>query len=281
MTEVYQIVTDRILAALARGVVPWRKPWNGSANVPTNIVSRKPYRGSNRILLDPSIHGYTSCYWMTYRQAQGLGGQVRKGAKSSVAVLWRFVQDRKDPKRRIPFLRYFNVFNLEQVDGIQAPEQNPIAFNPIERAEQIANGWQGAPRMLENGGDRCFYTPSTDTISMAQRCTFRTVEAWYATLYHEMVHATGHTSRLDRLKPGREEYAREELVAELGASFLCAEAGIGNELADNSAAYIAGWMQALQADPKAIVVASGAAERAADLILGRTKPTDDGDDGDE
>jgi antirestriction protein ArdC len=277
MSEVYQYVTERILNALSRGVIPWRKPWNGTPNVPMNFVTRRPYRGSNRILLDPMVTGFRSPYWMTYKQAANVGGQVRKGEKSSMAVFWKFVEDRKNPQRKIPFLRYFNVFNLDQIDGIEVPQPVPNAIASIERAEQIVNGWSG-PRMIENGGDKCCYVPSTDTISMAPRSTFCTAEAWYATLYHEMVHSTGHASRLDRLKPGREEYAREELVAELGASFLCEEAGIGNALTDNSAAYIAGWMRALQDDPKAIVIASGAAERAADLILGRNKPTDDTDE---
>ena len=274
MSEVYQIVTDRILAALARGVVPWRKPWTGTPTVPMNFVSRKPYRGSNRFLLDPAANGFTSPYWMTYKQASNLGGQVRRGEKSSLAVFWKFIEDRKNPLRKIPILRYFNVFNLDQIDGIAAPEPVANTNRPIDRAEQIVAGWADCPRILENGGDKCYYSPSEDTISMALRCTFDTPEGWYATLYHEMIHATGHSRRLNRLERGAEAYAREELVAELGASFLCEEAGIGNALTDNSAAYIASWMQRLRSDPRAIVVAAGAAERAAEMILGKSEATD-------
>jgi antirestriction protein ArdC len=267
MSEVYQIVTDRIIDALNKGIVPWRKPWKGDTIVPTSFKTRKPYRGVNRWLLDPSINGFTSGYWMTYKQATELGGQVRKGSKGSPCVFWKIIEDRKNPTRKIPLLRQFTVFNLEQVDGIAAPETVRNDWTPIEQAEAMVNGWNNRPTILENGGDRCFYRPATDTVSMASKCAFCTPEAWYATLFHELVHSTGHQSRLDRLNGS--EYAREELVAELGAAFLCAETGISNAaLETNTQAYIEGWLKVLHNDPRMIVSASGAAQRAVDMIKG-------------
>lgn len=279
MLNVYTIVTDRILAALAAGIVPWRKPWNGVANVPTNYVSRKPYRGVNRILLDPIVGGFQSHYWMTFKQAQALGGNVRKGSKSSIATFWKFLDDKRNPGKKIPFLRYFNVFNLDQIEGVEVPTPPACTIRTVDRAEQIVAGYHG-PRIEHNGGDKCLYRPSTDSIHMAVRESFESPEHYYATLFHELVHSTGHSSRLDRFKGGREEYAQEELVAELGAAFLCSEAGIDNTLGvEQTAAYIAGWVRAIKTDDKVISRAASAAEKAVDLILGKrwddNKPTTD------
>jgi antirestriction protein ArdC len=268
MSEVYQIVTDRIVDALNKGVVPWRKPWKGEANVPTSFKTRKPYRGVNRWLLDPTINGFSSSFWMTYKQATEMGGQVRKGSKGSPCVFWKIIDDRKNAGKKIPLLRTFTVFNLDQIDGIEMPKVERSEFVPIERAEAIVEGWTGRPTILENGGDQCFYRPATDTISMVAKCAFCAPEAYYATLFHELVHATGHESRLNRLGG---EYAREELVAELGAAFLCAETGISNaDVQTNTQAYIEGWLKALKNDPRMIVSASGAAQRAVDMIKGVT-----------
>lgn len=279
MLNVHTIVTDRVLAALATGVVPWRKPWNGVANVPTNFVSKKPYRGVNRILLDPIIGGFTSSYWMTYKQATALGGNVRKDSKSSLATFWKFLDDRKNPGKKIPFLRYYNVFNLDQIEGIDVPTPPDCTIRTVDRADAIVAGYPTPPRIEHNGGDRCMYRPATDSIHMAARATFDTPEHYYATLFHELVHSTGHESRLDRLGQGREAYAFEELVAELGSAFLCSEAGIDNTLGiDQTAAYIAGWVKAIRQDDRVISRAASAAEKAVDCIFGKTwnnKTTDD------
>ena len=278
MNAVYQYVTDRILACLEKGTIPWKKEWKGYPLVPTNLLSKKPYRGVNRFLLDPAVNGFSSPYWLSYKQAQELGGQVKSGAKSQMCVFWTFIKDKNNPlKRPFPFLRYYNVFNLEQTEGIKAPTVPVQTFDPLEACEAIVTGWENPAKILHNGGDSCHYTPATDTISMASRETFTGPEAYYRVLFHEMGHATGHPSRLNRTLTGRmksDAYAREELIAEMTASNLAEVGGIGDAKIDNSAAYIAHWMKHIRNDPMLIVSCAGAAQKASDLILG-TQPIEE------
>jgi antirestriction protein ArdC len=271
--DVYETVTNSIIKALETGIVPWRKPWSGMANVPTSFASKKAYRGINRFLLDPMLHGFSSPYWMTYKQASERGGQVKAGSKGSLCVFWSVIKDRKDPtgKKNFFFLRHYTLFNLDQIDGIELPPNESPAFNPIETCENIVRDWSEKPTILNNGGDRACYRPSTDTVSMPLPETFTTPSAYYATLFHELGHATGHEKRLKRDLSGgfgSSGYAKEELVAELTAAMVCGNTGIGNELTENSAAYVAGWLRTLNADHKLVVSAAGAAQKAADMILG-------------
>jgi antirestriction protein ArdC len=282
--DLYQTVTDQIVTMLEAGVVPWRSPILGrsSAGHPKNLNTGKQYRGVNVFLLAFTAYakGYGSSYWMTFNQAKERGGNVRKGEKSSMVVFWKQYET-KDKQTgeavRVPVLRYYNVFNAEQLDGIEAPDAvkfEPLDFKPIESAEQIAAGYLGSPIVTNDGGQQAFYRPATDTVHMPEKTRFATVEEYYSTLFHELSHSTGHSSRLDRKidtdpKPfGSSDYGKEELVAEMSAAFLCSHAGIYPTVIGNQAAYLAGWLKQLKSDKKLVISAAGQAQRSADWIRG-------------
>src|SRR6201987_1671271 len=251
--SVYEIVTERILAELENGQVPWRKPWRTLP--PANLVSKKPYRGINTFLL--ALAGYGSQYWLTYRQAQALGGNVRKGEHGTKIVFWKFdkyeteTADGETEERKSAFPPYYTVFNLEQTEGLKALLALPPA-QPIESAEAIVSGMPNPPAFDQ--GFRASYAPFTDTVTMPSRTAFDSQAEYYSTLFHELTHSTGHAKRLSREgfdKPshfGSESYSKEELVAEMGSAFLCGMSGIERETIPNSAAYLKGWMQRLKAD---------------------------------
>jgi antirestriction protein ArdC len=172
-------------------------------------------------------------------------------------------------------MRYYNVFNAEQIDGIEIPDAvkfEPLDFKPIETAEQIAAGYAGGPAVNHDGGQQAFYRPASDSVHMAERTRFASVEEYYSTLFHELSHSTGHSSRLDRKldtapKPfGSSDYGKEELVAEMSAAFLCSYAGIQPTLIENQAAYLSGWLKQLKSDKKLVIPAAGQAQKAADWI---------------
>jgi len=282
--DVYQMVTDRIIDALENGVVPWNKPWitvQGSA--PMNLRGT-PYRGINTILLGMSP--YQSQVWMTFKQAKAAGGTVRKGEKGTIIVFWSIIEKKVsgvDKKEKLFFLRYYTVFKLDQTDGVKLPKkfeaQAGDAINeidPIEEAEQVIKGWDDCP-MIKEAGSSAAYSPTLDCIAMPLKKGFKDATGWYATLFHEMGHATGHQSRLARKELvehnqfGSEPYGKEELVAEMTSAFLCASTGIVDSTINNSVAYIQNWIDAIKGDKKLVVTAAGAAQKAADLILGRPK----------
>lgn len=268
-TDVYGAVTERILAALEEGVVPWKKPWVGGG--PINVRSGRPYRGINVFLLGLSV--YADPRWGTYKAVQEVGGQVRKGEHGTQVILWKPVTKRAKKDGEVDetyrLLRSYKVFNAEQCDNL--PEfQTEFDNEPIERAQAIVDGYEAGPGILLGGG-RASYSPAKDLVRCPELGQFRTAEGFYGTLYHELVHSTGHEKRLARIEPalfGTDPYAREELVAEMGAAMLCGIAGIDNE--DESASYVGGWLKALQNDRKLVVTAAAAAQKAADLILGTT-----------
>ena len=278
--NVYQVITDRILQSLSQGVVPWRKPWVTAT--PKNLVSRKEYRGINVLLLGAS--SFESSYWLTFNQARSLGGTVKKGERGTPVVFWKPIegrsgsashdQDGEERDRRF-ILRYFTVFNVAQCEGIQAPAvASRPAFDPIEECERLARGFANGPR-VEHGGSGACYLPALDLVRMPRGEAFSSSPEYYSTLFHELVHSTGAAHRLarkgvvDRTGFASHAYSQEELVAECGAAFLCAEAGISTATLDNSAAYIASWGTKLRSEPRWIVQAAGQAAKAADLILGR------------
>jgi antirestriction protein ArdC len=291
--DVYQHVTDKIVTALEAGTVPWRNPILGSQQTgwPKNLVSDKPYRGVNTFLLALTSWscGYASPYWLTYRQAQARGGSVRKGEKSTLVVFWKqLIVEKKESneKKLVPMIRYYRLFNTEQCDGVTVPieehdKQTEREFALIESAESIVKGYAG-PEICHIGMQPR-YRPPTDEVFMPEPKRFTSDEEYYSTLFHELVHSTGHSSRLDRgldteLRPfGSPDYSREELIAEMGAAFLCAHAGIIPATLENSAAYIKGWISCLRADKKVVVQSAGAAQRAADLILGLVHDTESDD----
>jgi len=273
---VYGVVTDRIVSLLERGTVPWHQPWRGGP--PVNLVSRKRYRGINPLILVST--GFAFPFWLTYKQAQELGGNVRKGERSTPIVFfkdWRISEtDRETGEKRartLPVLRYYNVFNVAQCEGIEVPEIERGEIQPIDACERIARDMPNAPA-IRTGEARAWYAPALDTVNMPARELFETGEGYYATLFHELTHSTGHKSRLDRDSIGKRaafgsaDYSREELIAEMGAAFLCGHAGIETATIENAAAYIAGWLAKLRGDSKLVVQAASAAQRAADYILG-------------
>lgn len=286
--DVYEIITERIVSMLEAGTVPWRKTWRtGSGSgfaAPMNLKSGKAYRGVNVFIL--ACQGYGSPYWVTFNQAKALGGSVRKGQKGTPCVFWNWIvrdakpgeRAGKDGKVRIPFLRYFTVFNVAQCDGLTVPDATavpaPGPAEAIDAAEAIVRGMPNAPAIGYHG-DRAFYSPAHDSITVPTRDAFESPAAFYATVFHEMGHSTGHADRLDRkgvAQPsyfGSHEYSQEELVAEMTAAFLCAESGIEAATIENSAAYIASWLQSLKNDPKMLVMAAAQAQKAADYILDR------------
>jgi antirestriction protein ArdC len=275
--KVYEVVTDRILSALDEGVVPWRRPWK-CGGAPRNLVTGKPYRGLNVFLT--TMQGHYSPYWLTFKQVQERGGQVRKGEKGTPVIFWscteRAVSDEKGEVelKDIPFMRYYTVFNLQQVDGLQLTAEEARAFVPVASCEEIISAMPQAPA-IEHGFDGACYVPSLDVVRMPPRSAFKSETGYYASLFHELTHSTGHASRLSRKAItekngyGSDEYSKEELVAELGAAFLCGHAGIDQEIIENSAAYITGWRERLSADKRLIISAAALAQKASDFILGR------------
>ena len=285
--DLYAEVTGKILALLESGTVPWRRPIKPSAGgdgLPRNLTSGKTYRGVNVFLLAATAWaaGYDSPFWLTYRQAQARGGNVRKGEKGSLVVFWKlFEKDdgKTDEPTRIPVLRHYTVFNAAaQCADVRLPEADDVdaePFVPIEQAERIAGGYRDGPQ-VETAGRVACYRPLTDTVRMPDPRAFEDRERYYATLFHELAHSTGHSSRLDRgldtpLAPfGSPDYGREELVAEMGAAFLAAAAGISPPTVEQSAAYVDGWTKKIRGDKKLVVATAAAGQKAADRILGTT-----------
>jgi antirestriction protein ArdC len=274
--DVYQIVTDRIVAALEGGVIPWRKPWNAVYGLPRNYATGAAYSGINAFLLHFSG---ALPFFLTFKQALALGGNVRKGAKGHPVVYYNVSvreNEQTGKEEKLPFLKYYTVFSVEDIEGIafDLPAVERHAHTPIEAAEAIVAGW-GARPVIEHRHQRAYYSPSLDMVNMPARDTFTTGEGYYATLFHELTHSTGHASRLDRpeLTAGEGKlsasYAREELTAEMGASFLCAAAGLDTEQTEtNAVAYIQSWLERLKNDKKLVLQAASKAQRAARLILG-------------
>ncbi len=283
--HIYAIVTEKIINLLENGVVPWRRPWT-STGLPRNLVSKKQYRGVNFFLLSASK--YVSPFWLTIRQANELGGHVRKGEESTVVVFWK-VDDAKQSRedldneeteekgRRRFLLRYYRVFNVEQCELPQAvldklPKIETHEQDPIDAAEKIVEGMPKRPA-IEHAGSKAFYSVLSDSVTMPPRELFTTAEEYYATLLHELTHSTGHRSRLARetileaAAFGSAVYSKEELCAEMGAAYLCAEVGISTAVIENQAAYVAGWLKKLRDDRKLLIHAAAQAQHAADYIL--------------
>jgi antirestriction protein ArdC len=286
--DVYAIVTEKIINMMEQGVVPWRRPWT-STGLPRNLVSKKPYKGINYFLLSASK--YVSPFWLTYRQATELGGYVRNGEESTVVVFWKVgdlqqsiedlgTKETGEKNKRRFLLRYYRLFNLEQCELPQSvldklPKMETHQHDPIEAVEKIIAGMRNPPEIVR-GGSKAFYSPITDRITLPPRELFISAEEEAATETHELIHSVGHEKRLARegiceAAPfGSPVYSKEELCAELGAAFLCAEAGISNAVIVNQAAYLAGWLKSLRNDRKLLIHAAAQAQHAADYILYRT-----------
>ena len=274
--NVYQIVTDRIIAELEKGSIPWVRPWTGVRSGAFSRVTGKPYSFLNQMLLSKPGE------YVTFKQAAEAGGSIRKGEKAQIVVFWKPLdivendKDGKPVKKTIPLLKYYNVFHIDQCENLKprfTPEDLKPA-DPIEEAETILMEYsrRSSCRIIHDKQNEAFYRPSTDEIHLPLREQFPQIAEYYSTAFHEATHSTGHKSRLDRLSSpawfGSENYSKEELVAEMGAAILMNELGIetGSSF-KNSAAYIQSWLHALRDDNKMIVSAAGKAEKAVKLIL--------------
>lgn len=265
-------VTERIVKALNEGTIPWRRPWFGGEEAPRNLVSGKCYTGINALLL--SCLTFESPYFVTHKQCKARGGKVRKGEKSNMVVFYMQCEsktktDDKGNPEKFRILRYYLVFNVTQCDGLEypKPEPNPVKIDPIPNCEALWEAWGDKP-VVKTGGRACYSTMS-DEITMPDRQRFASAEEWYSTLYHEGIHATGAKHRIGRnLKGsmGAGSYAREELVAEIGAAILCGRMGIAAKTIENSAAYCQSWAKRLTGNAQLIVKASAAAQKAANYI---------------
>ena len=271
--NIYEQITERVCKMLEQGVAPWTKPWTVNRGMPKNLISKKCYRGINTWLLHACQ--YESPFWLTMNQANELGARIRKGEKACPVVFWRQV-DIKDKETgedtKVPFMRFYYVWNTAQIDGLK--NQPAIEAQPTTAPAQVIAGYPNAPQ-IRHGMAAAFYDPSQDFVGMPNPDNFTHEADYYATVFHELVHSTGHPSRLDRLTKGTfgsESYSKEELTAEMGSAFLCGVAGVERQL-EQSAAYLKGWMSALKQDNKLIIQAAAAAQKAADHILG-TKMTE-------
>ncbi len=286
--NLYQTVTDRILASLKAGIIPWEKPWNsprwtGNA-FPRNFLTGKPYRGINVFLLWASP--YSSPFWLTFKQAQALKGTVRKGEKGTPIVFYKPLgshtreESGKEEQDRAAFVFCsYTVFNVEQCNGLTLPVTEPslpVNSHLSETCEAIVDGWGNRPALhLQNESEcRAYYHPATDSVHLPARFRFVDGAHYYSTLFHELIHSTGHESRLNRTfgaRFGDDLYTKEELLAEMGAAFLCAHAGIANDHTDrNTIAYLQSWISRLEEDHRLIIHAAGNAQKAVDFILGTT-----------
>jgi len=282
--SVYQIVTDRIIAQMEQGIIPWNKPWHGSPRGAVSHSTGRPYSLLNQFLLTRPGE------YATFNQIKAAGGKVKKGEKSSVVVFWKQVKVKCEPDpetgeertKFVPMLRYYNVFNLDQCEGIEPKYYHPGEINdsidPIEEAETVIDGYlqrSGVKFQNDKLSDRAYYSPAMDAVVVPMLEQYSNPNEYYSTTFHELTHSTGHKTRLDRFTTGAaaafggEEYSKEELVAELGSTYLMNHCGINTAGTErNSAGYLQGWLRALKNDQKMIVSAAGRAEKAANMIIG-------------
>lgn len=273
--NVYEIVTERIIAELEKGIVPWRKPWIGGEYAWSRQTG-KPYSLLNSLLLP--LQGE----YATYKQIVADGGAVNKGAKAKIVTFWSWIESKTEVDRngnpvKIPFLKYYNVFHIETDTNLNVRHNKTRANNnnPIECAEKIINDYveaSGVGFHKDNASAKAFYSPILDSVTIPHITQYDNIAEYYSTAFHELVHSTGHSSRLNRdLKNGfgTEKYSKEELIAEIGAATILNSLGIENdESFQNSASYIGGWLRKLHDDKRLIVSASSKAEKAVRYING-------------
>ena len=283
--DLYARVTNAILADLEAGVRPWTRPWSteqcGQPGLPLRHTG-EPYRGVNVLLLwsEALAQGFSIPTWMTFRQAQALGAQVRRGEHGATVVYanrFRRVERRGEPdevERSIPFLKAYTVFNVAQIDGLPAGflAEAPVAISAERRIQCAHDFFDAIGADVRHGGDEAYYAPAPDAIQMPAAARFPDIVDFYATLAHETVHWTRHPSRLNRhfgrKRWGDEGYAQEELVAELGAAFLCADLGLDLRPRRDHADYIGDWLRVLKNDRRFVFAAAAHAQKACDYLHG-------------
>jgi len=276
-TSVYEIITNRIIELLEKGIIPWKQTWR--IEKPMNIFSKHKYSGINFFILNSicNLYKYPHNLWLTFKQATSLKGKVKNNEKGFPVVFWTLLDKKKSSEsgkdKKIPFLKYFTAFNYSQCEGlkIDLPAIEESNYS-IARCEEIVSGYKNKPIIEFGNFDPC-YIPSVDTIKMPLITDFNSSESFYATYFHELIHSTGHESRLKRglsnLFFGKESYSKEELLAEMGASFLSSICNIeSNFTISNSVSYINSWLEVLKNDKKMVIEASSKAQKAVNFITG-------------
>jgi len=276
--DIYQMVTDLIIQQMESGVIPWRVPWKGPASVPMNMVSKKKYRGFNMWALNAVAQFHDCPFFLSFNQAKMLGGNIKSGSKGYPIIFWTvFVSEKEGVEKKVPMLRYYTVFNYKQTENIpieKLPKWEPFVheFNAIAQADLLVRNWTDRPS-INYKGDRSFYALGSDSVTVPAPEHFFTDEHFYSTLFHELTHSTGHSSRTKRhdsqssFSFGSHDYSQEELVAEMGASFLCGMLGIEQAVLEQSASYIKSWLGKFKGDKKILMQASSQAQKAVDYIL--------------
>jgi antirestriction protein ArdC len=272
--KVLDAVVNQIIERIEKtGVLPWQRPWR-SANQPMNMEYKNAYSGLNR--WSCILAGYTSPFWLTFSQISKLGGKIKKGNQHTKIMKVALIEKkRKNAKgeeevyaRWTQPVKYYKMWNLEQTEGIEAPEtQAGEVFEPIKACESLVKGFMDSPAVIF-GGSKAEYSVKKDEIKIPKKEAFINSEEFYNTLFHEYAHSTGHSSRLNRRTVvenasfGTETYGKEELVAELTASMLCGHCNVVNKVIDNSSAYISGWLNKMRAEPRMLMASAGMAEKA-------------------
>jgi len=281
--SVYEVVTQRMIDYIEQyQELPWMKPWATVESPQKNFVSMRPYNGINALLTGMS--GFSSPFWMTFKQVKAKGGTVKKGAKATPVLYWstfeKKVEDEEDEEKlkKLGFHRMYFIFNAEQIEGIEFPEFElpKHDFNPIDEAERIIENMPNRP-VISRNGTAAYYTPMFDTVTVPKSELFESPEDFYSTIFHELAHSTGHPSRLNRFKEegdnhqfGGQSYSREELVAEMSSAFILNTLGINTKKTDyNSAGYLKAWLRRLKDDPKMVVTAASKAGKAANYIMNK------------
>lgn len=287
--DVYERITNLIIEKLEQGIIPWHQPWNVKG-MPSNYLTKRPYHGINLWVL--LAYGHELPYYLTFKQAESLGGKVKKGAKAIPVCYWNFIYKHKETGRTIPaelvkdyplgdlekkcFLKEYRIFPIELIEGIEweLPEVVEESKIPvIERCEEVYDEMLNPPKVVHEK-EEAFYHPQLDLINMPPKPRFKSSEGYYAVLFHELVHSTGSENRLNR--PGVAEmdyfgsskYCKEELIAEMGAGYLCGYTGIENNfLIDNQAAYLQNWIAQLKNDKQLLIEAASKAQKSVDYIL--------------
>jgi antirestriction protein ArdC len=281
--ELQEHITGLIIKELESGSVPWHKGWNSHGLMASNLVSRKPYQGINALVLSIVGSAYSSPYWLTYKQAQNLGGSVKLGEKGTHITYYSKVtkkdKDTEEVTGSFSLLKGYVVFNADQCEGISVPtieKREPVEVIPA--LDSILSSYKNRPEIFYKEQDRAFYSPSADTITLPSLAQFESAQEHAYTLAHELIHSTGHESRCNRWskeeeKPSRfgcESYAKEELIAEIGACLLLTMAGVEVDI-KNSGAYIKNWLSALKDDKTLIFTAAAKASAGVGIILGEVK----------
>ncbi len=282
--DTYQRITDAVIEQLEAGTKPWIRPWRGNSRgslVPRRVTG-EAYRGINVLMLwlASELAGYEENTWLTYRQAQELGGQVRKGEKGALVVKYGTFAPKEredDDDRGIPYLKGYTVFNVEQIENLPQEFYRPaeaLSTTQVPHLEAVETFVRNTGAVITYGGTTACFRPTPDDILLPDRVRFVDEVHLYSTLLHEMSHWSGAKHRLDRDLSGRfgsESYAVEELVAELSASFLCADLGVAHDPRGNTASYLESWLKVLKNDKRAIVSAAAKAQAAADYLHGQQR----------